>query len=100
MCLEIFTALITWGPALNGTAFLGLQSHFGDKSLKFQVLCPQNGTAVLSGISGALTVLKNLRNKDRKALRNFENCFNTARIYENRQDGVFVSSAYEVPSTI
>ena len=27
------------------------QSRFGDKSLNFQVVCPQNGTAVLKGLS-------------------------------------------------
>ena len=26
------------------------QSRFGDKRLKFQVFCPQNGTAVLKGL--------------------------------------------------
>ena len=26
------------------------QSHFGDKPVKFQVVCPQNGTAVLKGL--------------------------------------------------
>ena len=33
---------------------LGLQSHFGDKPLKFQVVCPQNGTAVLKGLTFAV----------------------------------------------
>ena len=27
------------------------QSRFGEKPLKFQVVCPQNGTAVLNGLS-------------------------------------------------
>ena len=27
------------------------QSRFGDKPLKFQVVCPQNGTAVLKGLN-------------------------------------------------
>ena len=27
------------------------QSRFGDKPLKFQVVCPQNGTAVLQGLT-------------------------------------------------
>ena len=27
------------------------QSRFGDKPLKFQVVCPQNGTAVLKGLT-------------------------------------------------
>ena len=49
LCLEIFTALATWGPALDGTALLGLQSHCGGKTFKFQVLCPRNGTEVLKG---------------------------------------------------
>ena len=26
------------------------QSRFGDKPIKFQVVCPQNGTAVLEGL--------------------------------------------------
>ena len=30
-------------------ALLGLQSPFGDKPVKFQVSCPQNGTAVPKG---------------------------------------------------
>ena len=30
---------------------LGLQSRCGDKPLKFQVVCPQNGTAVLKGLT-------------------------------------------------
>ena len=29
---------------------LGPQSRFGDKPFKFQVVCPQNGTAVLKGL--------------------------------------------------
>ena len=32
-----------------GLTLLGPQSRFGDKPLKFQVDCPQNGTAVLKG---------------------------------------------------
>ena len=31
---------------------LELQSHFGDNPLKFQVVCPQIGTAVLKGLRG------------------------------------------------
>ena len=30
--------------------YLEPQSHFGDKALKFQVVCPQNGTVVLKGL--------------------------------------------------
>ena len=30
---------------------LELQSHFGDNPIKFQVVCPQIGTAVLEGLS-------------------------------------------------
>ena len=30
------------------------QSRFGDKAVKFQVVCPQNGTAVLKGSSPLL----------------------------------------------
>ena len=29
---------------------LGSQSSFGDKPVKFQVVCPQNGTAVLKKV--------------------------------------------------
>ena len=32
--------------------FLEPQSRFGDKPLKLQVVCPQNGTAVLKGLMG------------------------------------------------
>ena len=70
LCLEKSTALSAWGPALNGTALLGLQSNFGDKPYKFQVICPQNETAVLKGLDGALTALKIFGIK-------------TGRIYEN-----------------
>ena len=35
---------------------LELQSQFGDNALKFQVVCPQIGTAVLKGLmTGLLT---------------------------------------------
>ena len=30
---------------------IGLQSRSGGKPLKFQVVCPQNGTAVLKGLT-------------------------------------------------
>ena len=40
-CIALPTGLLT---------LLELQSHFGDKPLKFQVICPQNGTAVLKGL--------------------------------------------------
>ena len=33
-----------------GRGRLELQPRFGDKTLKFQVVCPQNGTAVLKGL--------------------------------------------------
>ena len=33
------------------------QSAFGDKLLKFQVVCPQNGTAVLKGLIAILQAL-------------------------------------------
>ena len=36
------------------TSFLELQSHFGDIPLKFQAVCPQNGTAVLKGLLSLL----------------------------------------------
>ena len=31
---------------------LGPQSRFGDRALNFQVVCPQNGAAVLKGLQG------------------------------------------------
>ena len=34
---------------------LGLQSRFGDKPVKFGVICPQNGTAVLKGLTNVTT---------------------------------------------
>ena len=37
--------------------FLELQSHFGDKPLKFQVISPHNGTAVIKGLTLHLTIL-------------------------------------------
>ena len=43
MVLLFFFSLLT---------LLGLQSDFGDRSVKFQVVCPQNGTAVLKGLRG------------------------------------------------
>ena len=42
-----FTILVEQ-PSLT---LLELQSHFGDKPLKFQVVCTPNGTAVLKGFS-------------------------------------------------
>ena len=45
-CLNPLTvAMVTLTP-------LELQSRFGDKLLKFQVVCPQNGTAVQKGLNG------------------------------------------------
>ena len=35
----------------NDSTLLEPQSRFGDKPVKFQVVCPQNGTAVLKGLS-------------------------------------------------
>ena len=32
------------------STLLELQSHFGDNTIKFQVVCPQIGTAVLKGL--------------------------------------------------
>ena len=52
-----------WGFQSHGVMFghdkrqygsltlLELQSRFGDKPVKFGVICPQNGTAVLKGLS-------------------------------------------------
>ena len=36
----------------DGLTLLEPQSRFGDKPLKSQVVCPQNGTAVLKGLMG------------------------------------------------
>ena len=41
-----------WGQ--GESTLLDPQSRFGDKPLKFQVICPQNGTAVLKGLSWGL----------------------------------------------
>ena len=35
---------------MSALTLLELQSHFGDKPLKFQVVCPQSGTPVLKGL--------------------------------------------------
>ena len=46
----------TLNPTLSGSssvpliALLGLQFPLGDKPLKFQVVCPRNGTAVQKGL--------------------------------------------------
>ena len=34
-----------------GLTLLEPQSRFGDKLVKFRIVCPQNGTAVLKGLS-------------------------------------------------
>ena len=44
------------------------QSRFGDKPLGFQVVCPQNGTAVLKGLRGG-RLEKKRRAKTRKTGR-------------------------------
>ena len=36
---------------MSPVTLLGLQSHCGDKPLKFQLVYPQNGTAVLKGLT-------------------------------------------------
>ena len=38
------------------STLLKLQSRFGDKPLKFQVVCPQNGTALLKALMVVLIV--------------------------------------------
>ena len=43
---------------------LGPQSRFGGKSLKFQVICPQNGTTVLKGLSFIFTNPPEDKNKN------------------------------------
>ena len=45
------------------------QSRFGDKPVKFQAFCPQNGTAVLNGIMNAVPATKKMAKKCCKALR-------------------------------
>ena len=35
---------------MSTLTLLESQSRFGDKSLKFEVVCPQNGTGVLKGL--------------------------------------------------
>ena len=46
-CLQLPVGKEASTSALN---LLELQSHFGDNPVKFQVLCPQNGAAVLKGL--------------------------------------------------
>ena len=41
-----------------------LESRFGDKSVKFQVVCPQNGTAVLKGL-----IVKPLEDRTAKSVQ-------------------------------
>ena len=41
----------------SGLAPLEPQSRFGDETLKFQVVCPQNGTALLKGLGFRLSML-------------------------------------------
>ena len=48
---------MTGGPWLT---LLEPQSRCGDKPLKFQVVCPQNGTAVLKGLIGPMEHTKKL----------------------------------------
>ena len=42
---------IAAGPSEFGLTLLEPRSRFGDNPLKFQVVCPQNGTAVLKGLT-------------------------------------------------
>ena len=42
---------------------LELQSHFGDNRFKFQVVCPQIGTAVLKGLKSSETSLQRARER-------------------------------------
>ena len=37
-------------PMARALTLLEPQSRFGDKPVKFQVVCPQNGTSVLKGL--------------------------------------------------
>ena len=48
---------IVFQPSTFPLTHLEPQSRFGDKPVKFQVVCPQNGTAVLKGLTrGRLTL--------------------------------------------
>ena len=47
--LDEYRPLFSTRYLLYLLTLLGLQSRFRDKSLKFQVICPHNGTAVLKG---------------------------------------------------
>ena len=52
----LICCMMKWNALLNRCAaitLLALQSHFGDTPVKFQVLCPQNGTAVLKVLTSA-----------------------------------------------
>ena len=48
---------------------LELQSRFGNKALKFQAACPQNGTAVLKGLKSRGMQPQRLRHSEPRAAR-------------------------------
>ena len=49
--LTMFWSDLLWYPVVCfPLTLLEPQSAFGDKPLNFQVVCPQNGTAVLKGL--------------------------------------------------
>ena len=50
VCNNSFPSKRSWCPYI--LTLLEAQSRFGDKLLKFQVDCPQNGIAVLNGLRG------------------------------------------------
>ena len=54
-----------------------LQSHFGDNPLKFQVVCPQIGTAVLKGLS--LIFTNPPEDKKRNQVKNIQMNMNRTR---------------------
>ena len=53
--------MVTMVNAANDYNLLELQSHFGEYPLKFQVVCPQIGTAVLLEPQSRFDNFKNRR---------------------------------------
>ena len=48
--LSMHFPLLQWSPSIVVSTLLEPQSCFGDKPLKVEVFCPEDGTAVLKGL--------------------------------------------------
>ena len=58
---DVWKPIFAWHWPIRRPSFLGPQPRFGDKSLKLEVVSPQNGTAVLKGERITFFVLKLMR---------------------------------------